>query len=182
MFLRLSALVAALTLAVAPALAQDDYVWPVPQISADPATLPEAARATRQALIEAARTGDIEALRPIIEAQEFPPTFSFGDTEDGIGYLKEISEDAAGRQLLGLLIDLLDQPFAYHPDSGGETYYIWPYLAELDPSALTPEQIVDAYRLLDTKQIAELQEMGAWYYWRVLISESGEWAAFVAGD
>lgn len=176
------ALAAALALS-APSLAQDEeWVWPVPEISADISALPEPVQATRQALIDAARTGDIEALRPIIDAQQFPPNVSFGDPEDAVAYLKEVSEDEDGRQVLGLLLDLFDQPYAFHPDREGETYYIWPYLAELDPNALTPEQLVDAYRLIDSEEIENLKDFGGWYYWRVFISESGEWAAFVAGD
>ncbi len=178
------ALLATLALAV-PVSAQDDteaYVWPTPQISDDVSALPAPVRATRQALINAARTGDIAALGPIIEAQEFPPNVSFGEVDDTLDYLKFASEDDDGRQILGLLIDLLDQPYAFYPDSGGETSYIWPYLSEIDPNALTPDQQVDAYRLLNTEQIEELKEFGAWYYWRVYISETGEWTVFVAGD
>ena len=178
---RLFALAIALLLA-APAFAQDSEAWPVPEISADLSLLPQPVRATRDALIAAARTGDIEALRPIIAAQKHPPTVSYGGPDDAVAYLKDTSEDDEGRQILGLLIDLLDQPFAYFPKSEGETYYIWPYLSQLDPTTLTPEQEVDAYRLLTAEQLQELRDLEAWYYWRVYISESGEWSAFVAGD
>ncbi len=183
--MRLSIAFAA-TLALAmPAIAQDEpeaYVWPTPQISDDISALPDNVRATRAALINAARTGDIEKLRPIIEDQEFPPNVSFGEFDDALDYLKFASEDDDGRQILGLLVDLLDQPYAFYPDSGGETTYIWPYLSEIDPNDLTPAQQVDAYRLLNTEQIEELKEFGAWYYWRLYISETGEWTVFVAGD
>jgi len=117
-----------------------------------------------------------------VDAQKTPPRVSFGDPEDAIAYLKGASEDGEGRQILGLLVDILDQPFAYYPDSEGETNYIWPYLSELDPTALTPEQTVDAYRLLNTEQLQELRDLEAWYFWRLYINESGEWTAFVAGD
>ncbi len=173
---------AALSLAV-PTFGQDsEWVWPTPQVSDDISALPEPVRAKRQALIDAARSGDIEALAPIIDAQESPPNVSFGDPDNALAYLREASEDDDGRQILGLLLDLFDQPYAFYPDSGGETYYIWPYLAEVDPNALTPEQTVDAYRLLNSEQIEELKQFGGWYYWRTFISESGEWSAFVAGD
>ncbi|WIY53538.1 hypothetical protein O9Z70_03070 [Devosia sp. YIM 151766] len=166
-----------------PALArEEEWVWPIPQISSDISALPAPVRAKRQALIDAARTGDIAALKPIIDAQQFPPNVSFGDPVDALAHLKDVSEDDDGRQVLGLLLDLFDQPYAFHPDGEGETYYIWPYLAELDPNALTPEQIVDAYRLLDSEQIDGLKDFGGWFYWRTFISESGEWSAFVAGD
>ncbi|MET0437156.1 MAG: hypothetical protein ABW043_06645 [Devosia sp.] len=172
----------AVTLLATPVLAQDDYAWPTPEISSDFSQLPEPVRAKRQALIEAARSGDIDSLRAIMDAQKTPPRVSFGDPEDAIAYLKGASEDDEGRQILGLLVDILDQPFAYYPDSEGETNYIWPYLSELDPTALTPEQTVDAYRLLNTEQLQELRDLEAWYFWRLYINESGEWTAFVAGD
>lgn len=178
------AFAAALTLAL-PTLAQEEpeaYVWPTPQISDDISALPEPVQATRQALINAARSGDIAALQSIIDAQGSPPNVSFGNPDDALAYLKDVSEDDDGRQILGLLVDLFDQPYAFYPDSGGETSYIWPYLSEIDPNAMTPDQQVDAYRLLNTEQIEELKEFGAWYYWRLYISETGEWTVFVAGD
>lgn len=178
---RLFALTAVALLAT-PALAEDADPFPLPEISSDLSLLPEPVRAKREALIEAARTGDVEALRPIMDAQAHPPTVSYGDPEDRVAYLKSTSDDAEGHQILGLMIDLLDQPFAYYPDGDGQTYYVWPYLAQLDLGTLTPEQKVDAYRLLDADQLAELQDLQAWYYWRVFISETGEWTAFVAGD
>lgn len=180
--MRLAPALAALFVLSAPVLAEEEWVWPIPEISRDISALPAPVQATRQALIDAARSGDIAALRPIIEAQDFPPNVSFGDPEDAVDYLRSESEDDEGRQILGLLLDLFDQPYAFHPDSGGETYYIWPYLAELDPNALTPEQTVDAYRLLDSAGLEDIRQFGGWYYWRLFISETGEWSAFVAGD
>lgn len=181
--MRLAPVLAATLALCAPGFAQEEeWVWPTPEISSDISALPAPVQATRQALIDAARSGNIEALKPIIDAQDYPPNVSFGDPDDALAYLKDVSEDDEGRQILGLMLDLFDQPYAFHPDSGGETYYIWPYLAEVDPNALTPEQEVDAYRLLNSEQIAELQNFGGWYYWRLFISESGEWSAFVAGD
>lgn len=169
----------------APVFAQDTPEttgWATPEISDDISALPEPVQAKRQALMDAARSGDFDALKPIIDAQDKPPNVSFGDPDDALAYLKGASQDEDGRQILGLLLDLFDQPYAFYPDSGGVTYYIWPYLAEIDPNTLTPAQQVDAYRLLNREQIEELKEMGAWYYWRTLISESGDWSAFVAGD
>lgn len=183
--MRLAIALAATCLLAIPGLAQEpaeENVWPAPEISSDMSALPEAVQATRQKLIEAARSGDIEALQPIIDAQGVQPKVSFGDPDDALGYLRDVSEDGEGRQVLGLLLDLLDQPYAYYPDSGGETNYIWPYLAELDPNALTPEQEVDAYRLVSNDQLTELKQFGAWIFWRTYINESGEWYAFIAGD
>ncbi|MFD1252861.1 MULTISPECIES: hypothetical protein [Devosia] len=182
--MRLAPLLCTAMLLSTPVLAQEaaEWDWPEPQISSDISALPPAVQEKRAALIEAARSGDIEALRPIIDAQKSRPNVSFGAPDDPVAFLKDVSEDDEGRQILGLMLDLFDQPYAYYPDSGGETYYIWPYLSELDPNNLTAEQTVDAYRLIDSEGIEELKQFGGWYYWRLHISESGEWSAFVAGD
>ncbi len=180
--MRLTAALAAVIVCT-PAIAQEaEWVWSVPEISSDISALPAPVQATRQKLIDAARSGDIAALKPIMDAQKYPPNVSYGAPDDALAYLRDVAEDDDGRQILGLMLDLFDQPYAFHPDSGGETYYIWPYLAEIDPNALTPEQTVDAYRLLNSEQIEELKQFGGWYYWRIFISETGEWSAFVAGD
>lgn len=182
--MRFATALVSILMSCSPLLAQEeaDPVWPTPHISADVSLLPKATQKTRQLLIEAARSGDIENLRKVFAAQEFPPQVSFGEPNDTIGFLKDISEDDEGRQMLGLILDLLDQPFAWYSESGGTIYYTWPYLSELDPNALTPEQEVDAYRLLSAEDLEQLKNGGAWYYWRLSISEDGEWSSLIAGD
>lgn len=180
--MRVTTVLALAALLSSPAMGQDDYVWPTPTISNDISALPKPVQRKREAILAAAATGDIEALRAVFADQEFPPTVSFGEPDDAVAYLKDVSEDDEGRQILGLLIDLFSLPYAYYPDVEGPKTYIWPYLSDLSPNELTPEQITDAYRLLNHEQIQELREMDAWYFWRTGISETGEWTSFVAGD
>ncbi len=173
-------------LAVVPAFAQDTeeaYPYPEYEISADLAALPEPVARTRERLIAAALSGDIEALRPIIADQEYPPTVSYGGPDDAVDYLKTYSADGAGLENLGILLDLLSAPYAIFDSASDNPSYVWPYLAVVeDLSALTPAQKVDAYRILSHEQLTELVELQAWYYWRVYIGSDGEWQAFVAGD
>src|SRR5215217_8429215 len=75
---------------MAPAMAQDadEMIYPEFTASNDLSLLPKPVQRKRQQLIEAAMTGDIEALRPIIEAQANQPTVSYGGPDDAVDYLK----------------------------------------------------------------------------------------------
>lgn len=168
---------------IVPVAAQDDVAAPKVTVSSDLSQLPEAVQQKRQDLIEAALSGDIEALRPIIDAQTAPPTVSYGGPDDAVDYLKTASADGAGIESLAILLNLLNAPYAVLDTGGDSPSYVWPYLAVLpDLTTLTDAQKVDAYRIMDHQQFTGLAEMGGWYYWRVYIAENGEWQAFVAGD
>ncbi len=184
--MRRAALAAIATFCLAQAQAQDGVSteWAQPVISSDLSALPEPVRAIRLSLMAAARSGNIENLRPIFETQAELPVVSFGMPRDPVTYLKQVSEDADGAQILSVLLNLLDAPYAWFPGTEGEkVHYVWPYLATLSNfSDLPPNQKVDAYRILTTKEVTELKQMDAWYFWRVVISETGDVTAFVAGD
>ncbi|MFC3705359.1 hypothetical protein ACFOOL_11390 [Devosia honganensis] len=181
---RLPVLIAALFLA-APALAQEDASYdPYADlvVSDDVSALPEPVRAMREQLIEATRTGDLDSLQPIIDAQDTPPNVSFGRPDDALAYLREQSEDEEGRQILALLRNLLEMPYAVLGAGSDSPNYVWPYLAVADLAALTPGQTVDAYRLVTAAQLADMHGFGGWFWWRVYIGPDGDWQAFVAGD
>lgn len=180
--MRVTAVFALAALLVSPVVGQDDMDWPTPTVSNDISALPKAVQRKRQAILEAAASGDIESLRALFAAQDSPPTVSYGAPDDGVAYLKDAAEDEEGRQMLGVLLDLFSLPYAYYPDVEGPKTYIWPYLADLPMADLTPSQITDAYRLLNHEQLQELHDFDAWYYWRTGISETGDWLFFVAGD
>ena len=179
------ATVFAALLLIAPVAAQDanGMIYPEITVSRDLSLLPKPVRQKREALIAAALSGDIEALRPIIEAQANPPTVSYGGPDDAVDYLKTYSADGGGTENLAILLNLLNAPYAVFDSRSEGINYVWPYLAVVpDLSALTPAQKVDAYRILNHEQFTDLTELQAWYYWRVFIAEDGEWTAFVAGD
>lgn len=180
--MRLAALVL-LTGLVTPATAQDEFdPFANIVVSDDLAALPEPVRAMREQLIAATRSGNIENLRPIIEAQGFPPTVSYGGPDDPVAYLREQSTDPEGQPTLALLRNLLEMPYAILPSEDDKASYVWPYLAVIDLEDLTPEQTVDAYRLVTPEEFDDMGAFGGWFWWRVYIAEDGEWTAFVAGD
>ena len=175
----IAALLAAISLpAAALDVPKDGYV-----VSDDLGELPEAVREKREALIAAAKTGDIEALRPVFEAQKTPPNVSFGDPDDPIEHLKQESGDGEGIETLAILKKTLEAPYAAMDGGDGTVYYVWPYFAAMtDLRDLTPEQLVDGYALLGWRGFEDQREVGGWISWRAFIDEGGDLTAFVAGD
>jgi hypothetical protein len=151
-------------------------------VSDDLSKLPQAVQDKRAALIAVTKSGDIEGLRAIITAQKTPPQVSFGGPDDAVAYLKTESVDGTGLETLAILRNMLEAPYAMIGATSAEPSYVWPYLAVADVEALTPGQMVDAYRPMPSDHAVDLADMGGWYYWRVFIQPDGEWSAFVAGD
>lgn len=153
-----------------------------PRIYRDVSGLPPAVAATRAELMEAASTGDLEALRPIVEGQPEPPVVTFGGVEDPIDFLRESSTDGEGRELLGILLELLEAPFAVLQQVEEQDLYVWPYLAAVRLDNLTPSELVELYKLVSHYDYESMLDAGGWYFFRIGIRADGSWAFFVAGD
>ncbi|WDR05119.1 hypothetical protein PSQ90_12570 [Devosia rhodophyticola] len=152
------------------------------EISADLSALPKLVEQKRAQLITATETGDIAALKPIFDAQQYPPQVSYGEVADPIATLKEFSRDGEGVEVLADLRNALEMPYGKTSFTDGRTIYIWPYLAAIDVTSLTPGQLVDAYRILPADVAAGLSSDGAYYYWSLTIEPSGELSTFSLGD
>lgn len=172
-------------LAACTALAQDGLVIPDDGfvVSDNPEFLPEPVRAKREALLAAAKSGEMAKLKAIFDAELAPPTVSFGDPADPITYLEQQSGDGDGVEMLAILADLLQAPYAAMNGGDGDPVYVWPYLAAYeDLSLLKPSEQLDGYRIMGYAGFEDMQELGTWYYWRVFMSAGGALQAFVAGD
>ena len=181
--MRIAFAAVAAALLLTPAFAQE---LEIPEggfvVSDDLSQLPPAVAAKRAALIEAAATGDIEALRPIFEAEPAPPTVSFGGPEDAIDYLKQQGK-GDGIEMLAILLDLLEAPYAAQDGGDGKASYVWPYLAAMEGLPdVGPVDRIEGIRIAGYDQFKEIQDLGVWYWWRVYIGEDGDLQAFVAGD
>jgi hypothetical protein len=155
---------------------------PLPTILRDPLALPEPTRETRDKLLTAARSGDIEQLRALMEAQPEPPSVSFGDPGDPIEYLKALSSDAEGREVLAILLEVLESGFVLIEDDTPNDFYVWPYFAQYPLEALTPEQMVELFTLLTAADYEDMKSYGGYTFFRVGIAADGRWMFFVAGD
>ena len=144
--------------------------------------LPETVRRTRNSIIEAAHSGDPEALRPIVEAADPPPVFASFPDMDPIDILRTLSGDEAGREILAIMLDVLDAGWVRLDVGTPRERYVWPYFAALDPESLDARQQVDLFRLLTAGDFDEMRAAGTYIFYRLEIAPDGRWIAFVAGE
>lgn len=164
---------------------------PAPQVAApieivtDPAKLPAPVRDMRDAILAAARSGDLSELILPIQWNELPPDFGPGvPGRDPREAFKKASVDGNGREILGALVNILTMPCAVvreGRDIENNKVYIWPYLARLPLDKLTPPQDVDLLRLLPRELYAAARKRGEYLHWFVTIGADGTWHSFRKG-
>jgi hypothetical protein len=155
---------------------------PPPAVEYDVSKLPAPVRRLREQIIEAALTGDIEKLRPIIEANQEPPLVSFNDADDPIDHLKTLAGDPEGREILAILIEVLDAGFVHVDVGTPDEMYVWPYFARYPLDSLTGPQMVELFKLLTAGDYEDMKIYGTYLFYRVGIAPNGVWKFFVAGD
>ncbi|MEL6920197.1 MAG: hypothetical protein AAFO77_04115, partial [Pseudomonadota bacterium] len=137
----------------------------------------------RELIIDAAKAGDVEKLRPLLGSGVDTTRLAFGDIEgDPIEYLQSISGDAEGHEILAILQEVLEAGYV-RVDQGADTeLYIWPYFFALPLDALTPVQRVELFKLVTAGDYDDMLSFGAYIFFRVGITPEGRWLFFVAGD
>ena len=146
---------------------------PGPDVHYGSADLPAAVVRMRDALMDAARSGDIETLRPVLEQNEMPPSLGGDAGDDPIAFLRGQSGDPEGREILALLLEILEAGWV-HVDSGGaQEMYIWPYFDQWPLDGLSPAQEVELYRILTAVDVEEMRRYGKYIFYRVGIGPDG---------
>lgn len=143
--------------------------------------LPQHVADLRDAILTAARSGDIHELKVPFEMSGAVPDFGFATASDPIATLRANSHDGEGREILAALIEVLELPAATSPfgnDIENNLVYVWPYLAERPIDKLTPAEQVDLYRLVPPEKAAEMRQKGHWTWWRLTIAADGTWLSF----
>jgi len=154
----------------------------LPQIFRSDADLPEPVRQMRLRLMEAARTGNLNRLRALMDEQPEPPAVSLGNAGDPIEYLKALATDAEGREILAILLEVLEAGFVRVQAGAPDELYVWPYFAQYPPDSLTPPQLVELFTLLTAADYEEMRSYGSYTFFRVGIAPDGRWLFFLAGD
>lgn len=145
--------------------------------------LPEPVKKMRIALVEAAASGDIEKLRPLLGSGEDETQIAVGDgPEDPIVALKSLSGDPDGREVLAILLDIISTGAAHTDKGTPQEAYVWPYFAEKNLDTLTAPESVELYRIVTAGDVTDMKEFGGYNFYRLGISPDGKWKFFVAGD
>lgn len=149
----------------------------------DLATLPEPVKKMRIALVEAAASGDIEQLRPLLGTGADETQVTVGDApDDPIQALKSLSGDPDGREVLAILLDIISTGAAHTDKGTAQEAYVWPYFAEKNLDTLSPPEMVELYRIVTAGDVTDMKEFGGYNFYRLGIGPDGKWKFFVAGD
>jgi hypothetical protein len=137
--------------------------------------VPAAVEETRAALLEAAETGDYEALRDLIPNDGFEYTFG-GPVEGGpIAYWQQLEQETDERPLEALAA-ILEMPYVL-----SRGYYVWPWAYTVESADDLSAHEVELLAPLGPP--SSLFPAGSGYFgWRAGFEPDGTWAFFVAGD
>jgi hypothetical protein len=153
-----------------------------PAIITDVAQLPAPVARMRERILAAARTGRLDALLAVMQANEAMPIFSLNDAKDPMLYWRSNYPDSGGVEILATLIGVLETGFV-HVDAGKpQEMYLWPYFTRVPLKDLTPEQKVELFRLITGADYKAMLDGGTYNFYRVGIDRDGAWRFFVAGD
>jgi hypothetical protein len=155
----------------------------LPEIQSDVAKLPLPVAKMRELIMQAARSGKIEDLRPLIGSGNDITMLSLGGIEgDPIEFFKSLSGDENGHEILAILLEVLEADYV-HLDKGSEgELYVWPYFFAIPLDKLTPVQKVELFRIVTAGDYQDMQSFGGYIFYRVGITPKGRWQFFVAGD
>jgi hypothetical protein len=160
------------------AIAAGGSAGQAPQASYDFDALPEPVRRMLEQIAEAAQSGEIEKMRPVLESNELKPMVAADYVQDPIGFWKKESADGSGRDVLAAMLDVMSSGFV-RVGQGRDEMYVWPYFAEADLSTLTPAQEVELYRVVSPSLAAPMKQENKYSYYRLGISPSGVWHYFM---
>ena len=149
-----------------------------PKILYDLSALPDPVQRTLTEIIFAAESGNLEAMRLVLESNELKPMVAAKHVKDPIAYWQAASADGTGRDVLAAMLNMLASGFVL-TGKGYDAMYVWPYFAEVDLTKLTPAQEVELYRAVPPQLAASMKKTGKYTYYRVGISPEGVWHYYI---
>lgn len=148
-----------------------------PEIGRGSDGLPAEVARMRDDIMEAARTGDIEAMRPVLESNELSPLVSGKHVDDIVAYWRKVSGDGEGREILAALGETLEAGHVRLNPGKPDEIYVWPYFAAVPLETLSPAQKVELFRLAPAAAVRSAEGKYLWY--RLGIGADGTWHYFV---
>lgn len=146
-------------------------------------SLPAPVAETRQALITAALSGDIEQLAGVLATRnEVLPELRDTPVNDPVAYWRSISFDGTGRDVLAQMLKILRSGYA-HVDAGTpKEMFIWPYHSVYPLDRLNPQQEVELYVIVTPREVREMDPAEGYTGYRIGISNDGSVRFFRSSD
>jgi hypothetical protein len=160
-----------------------EVVKPPVDVLYDISKAPPAVAKTRQMIIDAATTGDVERLRPLLNPGPNQTDVNSAEADtDPVSSLKDISGDGEGLETMSILLDILSTGFVHLGAGTPDEIYVWPYFSEKTLSTLTAPEKVELMRLVTAGDYADMVEFGSYNFYKVGIKPDGTWKYFTAGE
>jgi hypothetical protein len=150
-----------------------------PEIIADVSLLPPAVARSRDRLLAVARSGNLQGLAAIVQADE--TTFTWSDERDPAGFWRANYPDSEGLEALSILATILEAPFVHIDRGTQQEVYLWPYFAGVSLKTLSREQKVALFKIVTGGDYKDMLAFGTYSFFRVGISPDGTWQFFVTG-
>jgi hypothetical protein len=151
-----------------------------PEIITDLSRLPAPVARTRDRILAAARSGDLQQLATLMN--ESKPLFSFTDDKDPVAFWKANYPDSDGVEALSILTTILEAGFVRVDEGTAQDMYVWPYFVRMPLKTLTAQQKVELFRIITGADYKDMIAFGAYAFYRLGIAPDGTWHFFVAGD
>lgn len=156
---------------------------PLPVVEYDLTKLPAPVLDLHTKLVSAAKAGLLEGVRPFLKTGDGATQLSLAGTDnDPIAFLKSLSGDENGQEILAILLEVLDAGYVHLNAGKPEELYVWPYFFAMPLDKLTDPQRVELFKLVTSGDYEDMKSFGAYIFYRVGISPDGTWRFFLAGE
>ena len=149
-----------------------------PKVLYDFNALPDPVKRMLEQIAVAAESGEIEAMRAVLESNELKPMVTTAYVEDPVAFWKKASADGTGRDVLAAMLNVIASGYV-RVGQGPDEMYVWPYFAETDLAKLNPAQQVELYRIVPPSLALPMKKAGKYSYYRLGISPTGVWHYFL---
>src|SRR5215510_1919149 len=150
------------------------------EIITDLSRLPAPVARTRERLLAAARSGDLQQLATLMA--DTMPIFSFTDDKDPVAFWRTNYPDSDGIEVLSILTMILETGFVRVDEGTPQELYVWPYFVRMSLGAITPQQKVELFRIVTGADYKDMMKLGVYAFYRLGIGPDGTWHFFVTGD
>jgi hypothetical protein len=160
-----------------------DENGPLPEVIYNLDRLPEPVRRMHDRIVEAAKSGDPERLRPLLGFGDDATLLSLGEPEgDPVETLRSLSGDAEGQEIMAIMEEVLSAGFL-HLDAGTPNeVYVWPYFYGYPLDKLDARQRVELFKIVTAGDVEDMKQFGQYIFYRAGITPEGRWVFFVAGE
>ncbi len=141
-------------------------------------SLPPFVRKMHGAIYRAARSGDLEMMRTILETNELLPLINDKLIRKPVDFWIKESVAGDGLSVFADMSKILEAGYTVRKGKDNAALYIWPYFANVNLKSLQSHQKVQLYRMVSAKAALAMMQSGKFNFYSLGIGEDGTWHFF----